>query len=461
MLSAVGCGRVSFDALDASTDADVDPPIRPVRFASSHQLSGAMAQVATAVAATGNDGFVVGGHTDAAFDAGGGTLGLVGLEDAFLASFTTAGVHRWSRSFGSAGNDVVFDMDSDNAGNVYVTGHVAGPTDFGGGVRAAFGNLDIFIASYAPDGAHRWSRILGSTGNGEIGFGLAIDETTLYATGWFDGTVDFGDAVRTPAAGQDVYLIVLDPATGMTTLSRRFGGSGLDQGQKIAVATDGIIGITGVFGGTTNLGNGDVTSAGSHDAFAIVGDPTAPPAWTRSAGGTNSDRAHDIVFGPDGETYVCGWFESTAFDWGVDAATSTGLADGYVVRFAQDGAPLWMRTFMGSGRETLDACTFGADRSVVVAGTHTSPTSTLGGDPMTTAGVEDIAVAAYSRQGALAWQRSFGGGGVDSMRAIAAAPDGAIYVVGTFDGSANFGDMPRVATGADAFILRLVPDDGN
>ena len=77
---------------------------------------------------------------------------------------------------------------------------------------------------------------------------------------------------------------------------------------------------------------------------------------------------------------------------------------------------------------------------------------------LNSAGGADAFVARYAADtGAAAWARSAGGTGEDIGRAVAVAPGGAgPAVTGEFEGMANFGGTPLVATdGADPFVWRL------
>ena len=88
------------------------------------------------------------------FDPSAGTLELTsaGGDDIFVASYSPGGAHRWSRRFGGTSGDRGNGVVVDGNGNVTVTGFFGGTVDFGGGALTSAGGSDIFVASYTPSG---------------------------------------------------------------------------------------------------------------------------------------------------------------------------------------------------------------------------------------------------------------------------------------------------------------------
>src|SRR5205823_11830917 len=97
----------------------------------------------------------LGGHFAGSVDFGGGPLPNPSGMDLFMAAFTTStGSHLWSKNFTSVNSSQAFDITTDDVGNVYLTGDAYGNIDFGGGLDVYYN--DIFVASFASDGAYRW-----------------------------------------------------------------------------------------------------------------------------------------------------------------------------------------------------------------------------------------------------------------------------------------------------------------
>ena len=93
------------------------------------------------------DNVVLGGYTNGGLD--GNTS--AGAADAFVAKYDSAGAKLWSRQTGTTGDEFVFGVRVDAAGNVYAAGYTQGGMD--GNVGA--GGTDIFVFKYSADGTKR------------------------------------------------------------------------------------------------------------------------------------------------------------------------------------------------------------------------------------------------------------------------------------------------------------------
>ena len=425
----------------------------------SRTVSGPNLQTAVAVTPIGRDGVVIGGHTTASLDLGDGPLAYVGGEDGLLVRYDATGAYRWARTFGTPGDDSIFDLATDAAGNIYAVGHLAGATDFGGGVIPAVGDVDAFIASYSADGAYRWAKILGSSNvNGETGFGVVVDAAgRVHVTGWYGGTIDFGDAIRTPVDGQDVMLLVLDALTGTTIYSRSFGGQLSNQGQKIALGRDGRIAIGGVFSGTLDFGRGELPAAGLSDAFVGVLDTAGTPQWSLFGGGSMSDRGIDVAIGADLETYLCGLYESRDADFGLGPMVAMSTTDGFLLRLQPDGTPQWLVKLAGNGGDRIDSVHVTAAGRVLATGTFNSTQTMLGDRAFGATGMGDSFIAEVDDAGNVAWLTQLSGEGGVTVSNVTSDPDDVIYLVGFVTGPVDFGDGLHATNGSDAFLVRLVP----
>lgn len=99
--------------------------------------------------------------------------------DAFLAKYDFNGNRQWVNNIASgSSSNYVWGLDTDNAGNIYVSGVYQGTADFDPvGTRnlTAVGSLDAFFAKYNSSGNHVWSYGIGSASFGEAGYGIKVD----------------------------------------------------------------------------------------------------------------------------------------------------------------------------------------------------------------------------------------------------------------------------------------------
>lgn len=136
-----------------------------------------------------------------------------GMSDIFLAKYSPEGVYQWSRSFGSAANDFGAMLATDADGNISLAGTFAETIHVGTDQFTSAGEADIFIASWEPDGTHRWTLPYGGTGN-DFASALHYDAgDNLYLAGTFEDAIDLGYGPLTSAGGRDVVLLQLDAET--------------------------------------------------------------------------------------------------------------------------------------------------------------------------------------------------------------------------------------------------------
>ncbi|MCZ7678328.1 MAG: MopE-related protein [Sandaracinaceae bacterium] len=406
----------------------------------SLRFGGVGADTVSAIAVDASGNLYITGAIEGTVNFGGSDLTSASGASIFVASFTPAGAHRWSAAYGGGGLSRGEDIAVDASGNVYVTGQLFGTANFGGGNRASAGEDDVFVASFTSAGAHRWSQRYGSTGS-DRGAGLTVSGANVVVTGSFSDTVDFGGPFARVSNGSlDVFVIAYTTGAGAHAWSAAFGGAAMDLGEAIASDATGNVYVTG-------RGNGEMilyqfTSSGSL-------------GWYDRYGPSGNATGADIAV--DGSTlYVVGSFQST-LDLGGGVATSAGSFDVFVASYAAaDGAHRWSNTYGGTSVDRAFGVALFSSQPVV-AGMFGAAVD-FGGGTLTSLGGLDSFVGGYqSSGGAHDWSRRDGASGSD-VAADVGVSGSSVWVAGTFSGTVDFGGGGRVsAGGTDIFLLELAP----
>lgn len=205
---------------------------------------------------------------------GGANLPTASVFYVFVSKLTSTGAHVWSEGFGTpSGNSIGTALVLDTSGNPVVTGTFNASVDFGGGALTSAGVQDIFLAKYTSGtGAHVWSRRMGGAAYDEPGpyGGLAIDGSgNVYLTGDYQQSASFGGSTFVSKGGPDVFVAKYNGSTGAHISSQTFGGPDEDDGSGVAVDTGNNAYILGSFRGTSTYAGGSLTSAGATDAFIV------------------------------------------------------------------------------------------------------------------------------------------------------------------------------------------------
>jgi hypothetical protein len=173
-------------------------------------------------------------------------------------------------------------------------------------------------------------------------------------------------------------------------------------------------------------------------------------------GGAQSDVSEGVATAADGASYVVGISDSFATDPFGNPSPRI-----FLVKFAPDGSLVWQRiwngtTVRGIGRTGV---ALGADGSVFVTGVSTNNGN-------------DAVLLKFDANGALLWERTWGGPNSDQSLAVAAAPDGSAYIAGTatsfgpsslalfvvkFDSAGNL-VWQRISDGAEGNAVAVGPD---
>ena len=180
-----------------------------------------------------------------------------------------------SQSFAvSFGGDPDSDAQSivvDSVGNTYVTGAFRTGGLFGGTTITSGGHRDIYVAKLDPTGAFVWVQTYGSTSNlADRGLDIDIDSSSnVYITGYFQGTVNFGNGDVTAAGGSDIFVLKLD-SSGAFQWVYTAGGSGNDNGKGIAIDISGNVYTAGFFRSTFQFTSGVTLEGNENMSRALV-----------------------------------------------------------------------------------------------------------------------------------------------------------------------------------------------
>jgi hypothetical protein len=107
------------------------------------------------------------------------SVGGAGGADVFVAKLANSnGAVLWAYSFGSSGDDTAAGIAIGPTGNLLVSAFVTGPLQPGG---TFFGMTDGVLASYAGDGTHLWTKVIGTS---QIDYALSVTSAAdaFYAT---------------------------------------------------------------------------------------------------------------------------------------------------------------------------------------------------------------------------------------------------------------------------------------
>jgi len=242
-----------------------------------------------------------------------GTSNFAGNKDIFLAKWFKNGVKDFVKLLGIATNEEGLDVVVDASNDIYITGYTEGNLPLGSG----YSDLkDVFIAKYDATGDHKWTKLLGSTGN-EEGMGIAIDSAgNLYVTGYtesnpFDGKANNG--------GKDIFLAKYSSG-GTLIWTELLGTTADDEGSDVVIGPDNDIFITGYSTGPQDLNDGaesrkGALNQGGKDIFIARYKSDGTLLLTQLDGGSGHEAGQSITVDSSGDIHITGYTSSDMSDF--------------------------------------------------------------------------------------------------------------------------------------------------
>jgi hypothetical protein len=383
----------------------------------------------------------------------------------------------WVKSISGTGQINTMASTLDASGNVYAIGRFQGTVDFdpGSGIvnLTSNGGADVFIQKLTSSGNLVWAKSFGGTLN-ELGSFLAIDGSgNLYATGYFQGTVDFdpgsGTVNLTSNGGEDIFIQKLT-SSGNLIWAKSFGGSSNDNVNSLSVDSSGNFYIMGIFSGTVDfdpgLGTVNLTSNGNSDVYVQKLTSSGNLVWAKSFGGTSHEFGRSISIDDTGNVYIAGSFSGTAdFDpgSGIFNLTSNGGEDIFIQKLTSSGNLVWAKSFGGPNNELPNSISLDSWGNVYNTGFFSGTVDFdpgLGTVNLTSNRGADVYIQKLTSSGNLVWAKSFGGSSTVVANSIFADAFGNVYTTGYFSGTADFdlgsGIFNLTSNGlSDVFIQKL------
>ena len=297
--------------------------------------------------------------------------------DTFVTKLNPAGSALvYSARFGGNLDDFGRGIALDGSGNAYITGWTVCrstictfPTVNAFQPNYAGGNNDAFVTKIDSSGSSLvYSTYLGGgkiiNGTEDWGEGIAVDSAgSAYVTG-YTYSPDFpvtGGSFDTTRAGLDAFVTKFTPDGTALVYSTFLGGAGREQGQGIAVDSNGNAYVTGI----TESFDSPFTSAyegfpvtpgafqtkGSYDAFVTKLNPRGTGlVYSTYLGGTAGvDRGWAIALDNAGNASVTGDTASSNFPVSnaIQATFGGGSTDAFVTKLNASGSGLIYSTFLG------------------------------------------------------------------------------------------------------------------
>ena len=225
----------------------------------------------------------------------------------------------------------------------------------------------------------------------------------------------------------DFWLLKTD-ADGNLQWNRTYGGDAGDFGLGV---------INSNTGGYVLVGSTYSYGAGEDDIWLIKTDAQGNMVWNRTIGGPKDDYSWIVIANQGGGYTLAGYTYSF----------SNGDDDVLLVQVSEEGTLHWMQTYGGVGD----------DRGYTVIATKDGGYLLTGYTNSTGAGDDDLWLIKTDYKGAMQWNRTYGGAGLDLGYVVTQTSDGDYVIVG---GTTTYGACSTATIGpygvmANAWLLKV------
>ncbi len=353
--------------------------------------------------------------------------------------------------FGGANEDAVDDVAVDAEGNVYVAGHVGGPSATIGTstLTPTAGGAAAFLLVLSGEGAMRWVR--------RVGDGV-YDHACGVVVGTGGDVFVLVNETITSGAGAVALLASFSP-TGTLRWSRSLPGASCGSPSGLTLDAEGNLHVALRAGRSIDVGAGPVAVA--HDT--LTASFTRDGAFRSMIQFVDDNDLYleaslsEIAFGSSGDGYAVGSFNGR-LTAGAFSRTSAGGVDGFVAGVTSTGSVRWLRTLGGSGAENVWSVAVDASGDALITGALSGGRVMWGAEEFAPSVTRrGVFVARLASDGALRWSRRYPSTyAMALLRGASFNAAGEARFSGYFDHGMDFGFGP-IATSKGAFVLRFGP----
>jgi hypothetical protein len=327
---------------------------------------------------------------------------------------------------------------------------------------------DIVVARYAANGAHLWSRRVGSNADADRGYAIAsAPNGDVVVAGTVGAYTDFGNGKLSQFYGAgDAFVARYAAADGTLRWYHLMGSSNAsDVASAVTVDSSDNTIVAGTFAGTANFNDGDpvipsvgniASVAGSRDVFVAKYGPGGAFQFVKRHGGSNDESVNAVGTDASGNTRVTGkYIGTTSFantSGSIDLPAGPSTYRTYVAALDPNGNATWAKAYGSAASIDSGSLVSAADGSVTVVGTFQGTNVDFDGVTRSAVGGRDAFAIRLAANGTRTWIRTFGATSDESATGVALDAAGNAVVVGSFSAAVDFGGGSVTPTGTDVYV---------
>lgn len=271
-----------------------------------------------------------------------------GSWDIFVAKYDSSGKFLWVKSVSGDAPDYVHDVDVDQSGNVIITGKTISTYikidsyDF---QQSSSNRFDIFALKFNSNGKVMWMKSFGGTGD-DSGTNITIDQSgAAYISGFFSSkTMKFGDKTFVNK-GDASYFIAKYDSTGHELWAHSEESNVANE--DMTTSNSGDVYASGYFRGTITFGNFILSTPNKRSIYLLKYDSSGTLIWATSTGASHSEWPYGITTDLQGNIYLVNLFKDSVVRFGSTTLNSSGHGDILILKYNTNGDIVWAKSSGG------------------------------------------------------------------------------------------------------------------
>lgn len=370
---------------------------------------------------------------------------------AFLNTAFTQFVPEWDASLGGNIWEELNSVEQTADGGFIMAGFSSSSQD-GDVSGITNGGGDYWVVKTDDQGQIQWENNFGGNQLERPWQVLPTDDGGYLVAGYSPSNIS-GDKTEDSRGGDDYWVVKMDN-TGNYQWDRTYGGDNLDWCYDMIQLNDGgfLLGgrsLSGVSGEKTEPNNG------SWDYWLVKIDASGNLLWDKTLGGADEDLLTEMQLAPDGNVIIAGGTSSSMT--GDVASTSYGVKDFWLTKVdGTNGDLIWEQRYGGTDEDEIFSMVQTSDGGYLLGGGSRS-NANPGIKTEDNFGIVDMWIVKVDAAGAIEWDRTFGGDGLDNCYNVRQNSIG-YYVISGFSNSVMTGNKTTGTNGGyDYWILYLNP----
>jgi len=380
-------------------------------------------------------------------------LGLLFL---FFYSLLAAQTYNWAFGEGGLGNDAATSIATDEFGNTYITGNLAGVADFSGNTIQGKGVYDIFLAKYDGSGKLVWIRTAGA-GKNDQGNALRYHNGSLYLAGYFTDSLQISSSLYLGKGSADVFVAKYD-IDGNFLWANVAGGTESDVASSLDVDQFGNVYIAGSYASSIQFDTTLLTTTNLFkESFVAKYTTNGERVWAKTVKGMNTNLITGVACDKNASVYLCGFFGGNLSYATTTVSSSSPSYDIMLMKIDTDGELSWLKRAGSTFEDGANAVTCDPSGNPIIVG-YFAGTASFDANTVTYKSYNDMFVAKYTPQGDNLWVKAGKGQELDIAYSVIADENDNILITGMFQDQVDFDGNILTGTKRDVFIVSYRPD---